>query len=241
MHAVLAHRSVLCVEGLPAVLRGKALDQLRVRMKFFLAAVELLLAAQYNVRATLDSVDRPANMNGLGDEGLKIAYRFFIFAETDHKKMAVDVGGLGAAYVQKMRAIRRIYHAIDMRRDTDAFVDMRQSLVWNDAGLFAGARRIGDERQQQQSQHASPGHERGKPQPKGIGFSMPGNGWLRHMEVQPCSFAFSAFLQLLYSESRHPERSEGSLHWLSSVIQRSFAPLRMTNRLVSALYTNWRR
>ena len=138
MHAVLAHRSVLCVEGLPAVLRGKALDQLRVRVKFLLAAAELLFAAQHHVRAPLDSVDSPANMDGLVDQGLKIAYGFFIVAETYYKKMAVDVGGLWTAYVQEMRAIRCIHHTIYMCRHTDTFVDVRECFVRHDTVFLAG-------------------------------------------------------------------------------------------------------
>ena len=175
MYAVLAHRSIFCAECLPAILCGKALDQLWVRMEFLLAAMELLLAAQDNVRPSLNGLDCPANMDGLVDQSLKVADRFFIPAEADNEKMTVDVGCLRTAYVQKVRAIGRIHHAIHMRCDADAFVDVRERLIRHQAALVAGDGKRSDGDQQGQKPQASPEHERGEPQPKEIASSMPRN------------------------------------------------------------------
>ena len=73
VHAVLAHGSISRAEALPAILCGEAFDQLRVWMKLFLAAVELPLAAQHNLCASLNCVYGSANLNRLVDESLKIA------------------------------------------------------------------------------------------------------------------------------------------------------------------------
>ena len=142
MHSMLTHRPIVRVEALAAVFRREALDQLRVRMKFFLAAVKLPLTAQDYVRAALDSLNRSADMDGLVDQRLQVADGFSIAAETYHKEMAVRVRRLRAADIQKVCATRRIHHSIHMRRNAGVFIDMLERLVGRNA-CMGGPRRDG--------------------------------------------------------------------------------------------------
>ena len=132
MHAPLATRAIPCLERLTAIFRGEIFDESRIWLESSFAAVKLLFSAEDNIRASLDRVDGPANVDDVASQAMKIDHGFFVLTETEDKEMTVGVGGLWAADIQKMDPVRRIHHAIDMRRDADVFIQVLQSIIGRD-------------------------------------------------------------------------------------------------------------
>lgn len=124
MNAVLAHRSIPSAEGLSAIFGGKALHQLRIRMKFFLPTVKLLAGNQNHRRVILDRVDCSAYLNCLAGKLVKVSYRFFIAAQADDKEMAVGIRSLGTAYIQEVNSLFGVDNAVDVRGHADIFIDV---------------------------------------------------------------------------------------------------------------------
>ena len=105
-------------------------------MEFFFAAVELLLAAQHNLGASLNRMYRSANVNGLANQALNIANGFFVLAGIDNKKMAVGIRCLWATHIEKMNVVRRIDHPVDMRRNADVFIGVPQRILRCDTSVL---------------------------------------------------------------------------------------------------------
>ena len=126
---MLAADSIVCGESLSAVFRRKRFDQLRIRMEFLLAAVQLFLAAEHHVGAALDGADCATNLDRLTDETFEIAHGFFVFTRTENEEMTIGIGGFGTAYVQKIDAIARVHDTIHMSFNADIFMEMLQGLA----------------------------------------------------------------------------------------------------------------
>ncbi len=134
--AALTHDSIVRAEGLTASFRGESRDQLRIRMKFFFAAMQLLFAAVHHIGSPLNGVDRSANLDGLTDQALQAPSGAFVLIGTEKEEVAIGVGSLRATHIQKMGSISRVHDAVYVGFDTDILVDMLECLVGGDASMF---------------------------------------------------------------------------------------------------------
>src|SRR6185437_4512271 len=88
-----------------------------------------------------------ADLNGLTDQSIEIADGLLILNGTDNEEMAIRVGSLRAAHIQKSDAVNSIDHAIDVGFHAHIFMQMLQRLLRRDTGTL----RHGDRAKQQKN------------------------------------------------------------------------------------------
>lgn len=133
--AVLTTHAIARAESLAAIFRRKRLEQLRVGMELFLAAMELLLSAEDHICTPLEGANLAANLDCLTDKLLQIAGEFLIFVRTEQEEMAIGVGSLRAAHIQEMDSVAGIHDAVDVDLHTDIVMEILHRLVRGNAGM----------------------------------------------------------------------------------------------------------
>lgn len=98
-------------------------------MKFFFSTVKLSIAVEDDLRPALDQMDCSADMDVAVDKTFQIADRFGIAVKAENEEMAVGIGGLRAAYVEKVNAASAIDDAVYVRGYTDVVICVLRCVV----------------------------------------------------------------------------------------------------------------
>lgn len=98
-------------------------------MKFTSSAMKLPLVDEHDLRPTFDQMDCSADMDVAVDEAFQIAGRFGIAVKAEDEEMAVGIGGLRTAYVEKVNATPAVDHTVYMCGNADIVIYVLRRVV----------------------------------------------------------------------------------------------------------------
>lgn len=104
-----------------ALVGAEAGEEGRVGVELLGAAVQLPGAAEIHQAAIVHAVHCAAQLNIFAAQRSQIANIACVFGQTGDGEAAVCVAGLGAAGIEKPRAIAELGDLVDMCRDADVF------------------------------------------------------------------------------------------------------------------------
>lgn len=102
------------------------------------AAAELARMGQNHASAAVHGLDDATDLDIEVAIFAEFADVVAVFPGADDGEAAVVVGGLGRADVEETSAVGKLHHVIDMRRNTNVFVEHFGGLVGGDAGPGGG-------------------------------------------------------------------------------------------------------
>ena len=123
------------VDRRPALVGAKPAHQLGIRLELRRPSIELPRMAQQHSRPPVHRLHNPPHLHIHIPILHQLADIVVILPQADDGEPASLIGSLRRAYVEVSSPVRQLHHVINMRRNTNVFIDQLGSLVSRDAWL----------------------------------------------------------------------------------------------------------